>query len=133
MLAFGAIISGALCVWGGFLCMEFARRDPSSQHVSQRTIIWEGRTLANSKSARKRIRTNERNRIINRPYRSASRTLVKRAELAIQAGDQETATEAVNRATAMLDRAYSKNVIHRNNAARRKSRLMAKFNAAFSA
>ena len=113
--------------------MEFARRDPSSQHVSRHTIIWEGRTLANSKSARKRIRTNERNRIINRPYRSASRTLVKRAELAIQAGDQETATEAVNRATAMLDRAYSKNVIHRNNAARRKSRLMAKFNAAFSA
>ena len=89
--------------------------------------------MANSKSARKRIRTNERNRVINRPYRSASRTLVKRAELAIAAGDQDAANEAVGRAVAMLDRAYSKNVIHQNNAARRKSRLMAKYNGAFSA
>lgn len=89
--------------------------------------------MANSKSARKRIRTNERNRIINRPYRSASRTLVKKAELAIEAGDQEAAGEAVSRAISMLDRTYSKNVIHKNNAARRKSRLVAKFNAAFSA
>lgn len=89
--------------------------------------------MANTKSARKRVRTNERNRIINRPYRSASRTLVKRAELAIAAGDQDVATEAFNRAIAMLDRAYSKKVVHKNNVARRKSRLMGKFNAAFSA
>lgn len=72
--------------------------------------------------------------MINRPYRSASRTLVKRAELLISAGeDQAAAQEAVNRAVAMLDRAESKNVIHRNNAARRKSRLLAKFNQAFNA
>ena len=71
--------------------------------------------------------------MINRPYRSASRTLVKRAELAIAAGDQDVATEAVSRAVRMLDRAYSKNVIHKNNAARRKSRLVSKLNAAFSA
>lgn len=89
--------------------------------------------MANSKSARKRIRTNERNRIINRPYRSASRTLVKRAELAITAGDQDAATEAVANAMRMLDRAYSKNVLHKNNVARRKSRLAAKFQAAFNA
>ena len=88
--------------------------------------------MANSKSARKRIRTNERNRVINRPYRSASRTLVKKAELAIADGDQG-ASEAVGKAVAMLDRAQSKNVLHKNNAARRKSRLMAKFNGAFSA
>ncbi len=89
--------------------------------------------MANSKSARKRIRTNERNRVINRPYRSASRTLVKKAELAIADGDQAVASEAVGKAVAMLDRAQSKNVLHKNNAARRKSRLMAKFNGAFSA
>ncbi len=95
-------------------------------------IFWEGRTLANTKSARKRIRTNERNRQINRPYRSSSRTLVKRAELAIAAGDKDEANKAVHSALAMLDRAQGKKVIHRNNAARRKSRLMGKFNAAFS-
>lgn len=89
--------------------------------------------MANSKSARKRIRTNERNRIINRPYRSASRTLVKKAELAIAAGDQEAAAVAVGNAVSMLDRAQGKNVLHKNNVARRKSRLMAKFNGAFSA
>lgn len=89
--------------------------------------------MANSKSARKRIRTAERNRLQNRVYRSAARTLVKKAELAITAGDQEAATTAVGNAVRMLDRAYSKNVIHRNNAARRKSRLIAKFSSAFSA
>lgn len=69
----------------------------------------------------------------NRPYRSAARTLVKRAELAIGGEDQTAAQEAVNRAVSMLDRAYGKKVIHRNNAARRKSRLIAKLNQAFSA
>lgn len=90
--------------------------------------------MANSKSARKRIRTAERNRIQNRTYRSAARTMVKKAELVIaDGGDKDAANEAVTKAVSMLDRARSKNVIHRNNAARRKSRLMAKFNGAFSA
>ena len=83
--------------------------------------------MANSKSALKRVRVAERNRLHNRPYRSAARTLVKKAELAIQNGDAE-ATQAVQRAIAMLDRVSGKGIIHKNNAARRKSRLMAKFN-----
>ena len=70
----------------------------------------------------------ERRRARNRPYRTAARTFVKKAELAIRAGDQGTATAAVGDAISMLDRVASKGVIHRNNAARRKSRLMAKFN-----
>lgn len=53
--------------------------------------------------------------------------------MAIAAGDQAAAADAVSKALTMLDRTYTKNVIHRNNAARRKSRLMAKFNGAFSA
>jgi small subunit ribosomal protein S20 len=85
--------------------------------------------LANSKSARKRILVAERRRVRNRPFRSAARTLVKKAELAIQAGDQAVAEPAVATALSTLDRVASKGVIHRNNAARRKSRLAAKFNA----
>jgi small subunit ribosomal protein S20 len=85
--------------------------------------------LANSKSARKRIRINEQKRLRNRPYRSAARTYVKKAELAIQAGEVEAASVAVGDAISMLDRVASKGVIHPNNAARRKSRLMAKYNA----
>lgn len=85
--------------------------------------------MANNKSAEKRIRVNERRRQRNRPYRSACRTLVKKAELAIREGDRTAAEPAVLRATSMLDRTAGKGIIHANNAARRKSRLMAKFNA----
>ena len=84
--------------------------------------------MANNKSARKRIRVAEQKRLRNRPYRTAARTFVKKAELAIRAGDQDAASTAVGNAISMLDRVASKGVIHRNNAARRKSRLMAKFN-----
>lgn len=85
--------------------------------------------LANSKSARKRILVNERRRLSNRPFRSAARTYIKKAELAIASGDREAAQAAVLTATSTLDRVASKGVIHANNAARRKSRLMKKFNA----
>ncbi len=85
--------------------------------------------MANSKAALKRIRTAERNRARNRPYRSMARSFVKKAEMAIRAGDAAAAKQAVANAISMLDRVQSKGVIHRNNAARRKSRLMVKFNA----
>ncbi len=84
--------------------------------------------VANSKSAKKRIRVAEQRRARNRPYRSAARTFVKKAELAIRAGDQTVASTAVGDAISMLDRVAGKGIIHKNNAARRKSRLMAKFN-----
>jgi small subunit ribosomal protein S20 len=85
--------------------------------------------LANSKSAEKRARVAERRRIRNRRYRSASRTLVRRAEGAIGTGDVESSRDAIRSAISMLDRAAGKGIIHKNNAARRKSRLMAKYNA----
>lgn len=84
--------------------------------------------MANSKSARKRIRIAETRRVRNRPYRTAARTFVKKAEAAIRTGDQTVAQAAVVDAISMLDRVASKGIIHRNNAARRKSRLMAKLN-----
>lgn len=84
--------------------------------------------MANSKSAKKRIKVAERRRQRNRPYRSAARTYVKKALLAIQSGDADEASAAVGNAISMLDKVAGKGVIHRNNAARRKSRLMAKYN-----
>ena len=86
--------------------------------------------MANSKTARKRIRIAETRRVRNRPYRTAARTFVKKAEAAIRAGDQTVAQSAVVDAISMLDRVASKGIIHRNNAARRKSRLMSKLNKA---
>jgi len=84
--------------------------------------------LANSKSARKRILVAQRRHDSRRPYISACRTLVKKAVLAIQSGDETAATVAVGNAVQMLDRTSGKGIIHRNNAARRKSRLLHKFN-----
>jgi len=57
-----------------------------------------------------------------------ARTFVKKAEIAIRGGNVEAAEAATKQAVSTLDRVRSKGVIHRNNAARRKSRLMAKFN-----
>ena len=84
--------------------------------------------MANNKSAEKRIRVAERRRARNRPYISAARTFVRKAEVAIQAGDTEAAATAVGDAISMLDRVAGKGIIHPNNAARRKSRLMDKLN-----
>lgn len=85
--------------------------------------------MANIKSAMKRIRQSEKRRARNRVVRSRMRTYVKRANTALASGEED-AVEAVRAAIAELDRAAKKGVIHANNAARRKSRLMKKLNAA---
>jgi small subunit ribosomal protein S20 len=84
--------------------------------------------LANSKSAEKRARVAERQRQRNRIFRSAARTYVRAAERLIAEGDAEAAALAVGNAMSTLDRAAIKGIIHKNNAARHKSRLMARFN-----
>ena len=85
--------------------------------------------MANSKSAKKRIRVAERRRDRNKPLRTEARTFVKKAEVAIAAGDPSEAEAATLQAVSVLDRVANKGVIHKNNAARRKSRLMAKYHA----
>ena len=89
--------------------------------------------MANSKSSKKRIRVAERRAERNKPLRTEARTFVKKAEVAIAAGDVAAAEAATREAISVLDRVAVKDVIHKNNAARRKSRLMAKFNALASA
>ncbi len=79
--------------------------------------------LANIKSAIKRNRQNEKRRLHNRVYRGSARTQVRNARVAINEGDQEKATVEVKEAIRKLDLAASKGIIHKNNAARRKSRL----------
>jgi small subunit ribosomal protein S20 len=71
------------------------------------------------------MRQAERRRAINKPIRTRTRTFVKEARLAIE-GHAENAEEAVLKAVSALDRAAFKGVIHKNAAARRKSRLMRK-------
>jgi small subunit ribosomal protein S20 len=90
--------------------------------------------VANTKSALKKIRVSERRRQRNRPIRTAVKTSVRKAQEAIAAAPSEpTTVEAITQAVSQLDRAASKGVIHANNAARRKSRLMKRLNAARAA
>ena len=77
--------------------------------------------MANLQSALKRIRSNERKRVRNRIIRTRARSAVGAAKASEKAEAKEA---AVRSAIRELDRAASKGVIHRNNAARRKSRLM---------
>jgi small subunit ribosomal protein S20 len=80
--------------------------------------------LANIRSAIKRARQNEKRRVANRVYRTSARTHIKKARRLIEAGDLEQAEVRVASAISALDRAAQKGIIHRNNAARRKSRLV---------
>jgi len=74
------------------------------------------------------MRTAERQRLRNQIVRSRVKTLVKKARQAVISGDPETAKNALDEAYSELDNASRKGVIHRNNAARRKSRLARLFN-----
>ena len=85
--------------------------------------------MANSKSAKKRAIQSEKNRQHNASRRSMMRTLVKKVQSAIDAGDKEAATAAYTAAVPILDRYATKGLIHANKAARQKSRLNAHIKA----
>ena len=89
--------------------------------------------MAHSPSAEKRYRQSLKRQAANRSVRSATRTSVSKALGLIKAGALPEAETAVREAVSVLDRAQKKGVIQDNNAARRKSRLMARYNAALAA
>lgn len=79
--------------------------------------------MANIKSQKKRIRTNEKARLRNKAVKSALRTHVRKFREAVEAGDTAKAQELARVASRALDKAASKGVIHRNQAANRKSAI----------
>ncbi|MCY4629125.1 MAG: 30S ribosomal protein S20 [Acidobacteria bacterium] len=79
--------------------------------------------MAHSKSAKKRVRQNEEQRLRNRHHRSRLRSTIKRLRAAVAAGDKESGQEQLPGTIALLDRMAGRRVIHRNAAARTKSRL----------
>jgi small subunit ribosomal protein S20 len=79
--------------------------------------------MANTPQARKRIRRNERRTIVNRSRVSRIRTLIKKVESALGAGDKAAATEAMIAMQPELARGVAKGVVHKNTAARKFSRL----------
>lgn len=85
--------------------------------------------MANSPQARKRARQAEKRRSHNASLRSLVRTNIKRVLAAIQSGDAEQARQAYVKATPVIDRLADKGIIHKNKAARHKSRLNARIKA----
>ncbi|CEG27933.1 30S ribosomal protein S20 [Bacillus sp. B-jedd] len=85
--------------------------------------------MPNIKSAIKRVKTNQANNAQNTAVKSSMRTAVKKAEAAVAVNDAAAAKEVFAEAVSKLDKASSKGLIHKNAAARKKSRLAKKINA----
>ncbi|RJE89854.1 30S ribosomal protein S20 [Paenibacillus sp. 1011MAR3C5] len=85
--------------------------------------------MPNIKSAIKRVKTNEKRRALNASQKSALRSAVKTADQAIAGTDVDAAKAALITASKKLDKAVTKGLIHKNAAARKKSRLAKRLNA----
>ena len=87
-------------------------------------------SVANNKSAKKRIQVAERNRLVNKSYKSSLRTLTKKTLANCEKYKQEPNSDnkdilllSVNKAFSLIDKAVKKNVLHKNNGANKKSRI----------
>ena len=85
--------------------------------------------MANSPQARKRARQAQSHRARNVSHRSTARTYIKKVVAAIDSGDAEAANAALGEAIPVIDKMAGKGIMHRNKAARHKSRLSGKVNA----
>ena len=86
--------------------------------------------MANIKSQIKRVKTNEKRRMRNKSVRSSVRTAVRKFREAVEAGNTEEAATLQRAAARALDKAASKGVIHKNQAANRKSAMAKRINSA---
>ena len=85
--------------------------------------------MANIKSQKKRILTNEKARLRNNAVKSELKTAIRAVNTAVESTDKDAATVALVAASRKLDKAVSKGVLHKNNAANRKSAISKKVNA----
>ena len=85
--------------------------------------------MPNIKSAKKRVIVTEAKTLQNKMIKTALKTSMKKYEAAVAAGDKEAATKAYAVAVKKLDTAAAKGLVHKNNAARKKSQFTAKLNA----
>jgi small subunit ribosomal protein S20 len=79
--------------------------------------------LANTKQQRKRVRIAQRQRLENLRYKSSIKTYFRRLKDSVTAGDPDSAAETAKKLTSTIDKAAARNAIHKNNAARKKSRV----------
>ncbi len=82
--------------------------------------------MPNIKSAKKRVRVTEKKTLINLSHKTALKTAIKKFEAAVEAGDRDNAKVLFNEAVKKLDQSVNRNILHKNNAARKKSQLALK-------
>ena len=84
--------------------------------------------MPNIKSAKKRVKVIETKTLQNKMFKSQLRTVLKKYNAAVEAGNKEEASIAYKAAVKKLDQAVAKNILHKNNAAHKKSALTLKLN-----
>lgn len=84
--------------------------------------------MPNHKSAEKRVRQNEKRRAVNRNNQSRLRTQIKRLRAVLGGSDKQQSQELLNPTISLIDKAVNKGILHKNTAARYKSRLTARVN-----
>lgn len=84
--------------------------------------------MPNIKSAKKRVKVTEVKTLQNKMFKSAMKTSVKKYKAAVDAGNKDLAEKTYADAVAMVDRAVTKGILHKNNAARKKSSMTLKMN-----
>ncbi len=82
--------------------------------------------MPNIKSAKKRVKVTEKKTIINLSHKTALKTAIKKFEAAVEAGDKDNAKVLFNEAAKKLDQSVNRGILHKNNAARKKSQLALK-------
>jgi small subunit ribosomal protein S20 len=89
--------------------------------------------MANLKSSKKDLKRSEKRRLVNQSVKTALKTYVKKTRQAAASGDAAATLQALSTAAKQLDKAVQRGIIHKNQAARRKSRLAKAANAAIAA
>jgi small subunit ribosomal protein S20 len=84
--------------------------------------------MPNIKSAKKRVKVTSTKTLQNQMFRSQMRTMIKKYDAALATGDKEQATAAYKLAVKKIDQAVSRGILHKNNAARKKSQFTLKLN-----
>lgn len=82
--------------------------------------------MPNIKSAKKRVRVTEKKTLINMAHKTALKSAIKKFEAAAKAGNKEEAQQLFNEAAKKLDQSVNRGILHKNNAARKKSQLALK-------
>lgn len=96
--------------------------------VADRFIINKEKKMANIKSAKKRILVNNAKALRNQMLRSQLKTVIKKYDLAVASGDKAAASDAYRLAVKKVDQAVAHGILHKNNAAHKKSAFTKKFN-----